>query len=218
MKLTIRDSATGRGLAAKVDIYGGQLDLSPISKTRLSDILEDPTRAPRSERANDFGYLSFELASTPHLLVASYPGHRNLPLLLAPDDDLRGVVIWLDPLTLPTEIDPIAVGSRSEAGYALLHGHVHDASRGRPVAGAVVRWPGLGLEVYTDEHGYFEGFVPVPWLPPGASPELTELSVEAVGYRRHRLHDIPLVEGEGLEVVLPVPVNDDGGDQHGWLP
>lgn len=176
LRLTLRDSLTGYGLAGAVRARG------PDGTARIAEV------RPGEQLA-----LSFP-SGTQRLTVTS-PGHAPIetqfeliPALSIP------ITIWLDPGTLPEELRPEARSAIAATGYATLHGYVTSASTGDPLE--QVRLTVKGVSAFTDPRGYF--LLSVPVSPPQADslPETADLQAERLGYQTLVLKNTLLPQGD----------------------
>src|SRR5262249_13062305 len=105
------------------------------------------------------------------------------------------VVLWLDPSEPPVELRAESLSALVQPGRAVVHGHVVDATSGRPVEGARVLLERAGLESRTDERGYFVLDAPALELDAAELPSTDDLTVEQPGYRTYRRSNFFLTEG-----------------------
>ena len=141
LKVIFRDSATGYGLTGSLRVRARNGE----TRAFAVQVGEPLLLAPRVGRWRIF---------------ASAPGHTPLEteFEIALDSSLP-VTLWLDPSSLPPELQPQARAALAMSGYATLHGHVSDASTGLPLQ--QVRVTAKARSATTDSRGYFVIRVPV---------------------------------------------------------
>lgn len=118
--------------------------------------------------------------------------------------------ILLDPVAQTPYLTPDALSSAKPEGTAVLHGFVYDASSSAPLAGAVVSLEVSGVQVHTDDKGYFRLFYPRPAVTfPEATPPLDNLTFVYPGYGTHTEMSVPLY---GEDILFPMDLEAGGGE------
>jgi hypothetical protein len=178
LEITVRDSATGYGVPARV-LAGAN------ERAAGRALLLDAAARGR-----------FDLPAGAHFVEARATGYRPLRARfdLSAETTLS-TVLWLDPAEPPVELRAENVRALARPGHALVHGHVADVQSGRPVRGAHVRLERAGLEADTDARGYFVLDAPAPAVGTDELPPTEDLTVEQPGYRTYHRSRFFLTEG-----------------------
>jgi hypothetical protein len=188
LRARIRDSSTGEAVVATIDVYQGPSE---------GELVTRGARVVTTRSAGSDGWLSLRLEPGSYLLEVSGGGYQSLRArFTAGGHETELVVLWLDPLEPRDYLRPERIWQQLESGMGLFHGHVVDSASGRAVARVRVALADSVGESVTDERGYFTLPYTVPWTPPGALPETTDLELEAPGYRSLRLRGVLLLEGD----------------------
>ncbi|MDL1951666.1 carboxypeptidase-like regulatory domain-containing protein, partial [Acidobacteria bacterium ACD] len=136
LEVAVRDSLTGAGLPASVEV-------------RSTAGTGATATGVRGRRTLTAGPGESSVAVTAR-------GYRPLSTRLrAGAGAPRAVTFWLDPDEPPAELRPEAVRARTGPGLLLLHGHVADGGSLLPLPGVRVSLARAGLSAVTDERGYF---------------------------------------------------------------
>jgi hypothetical protein len=170
------DAVTGAGLPARVTVTASAQ--SPALHNLPAEGGEPP------------------LPAGPFELLVEAGGHAPLR---ARFDHSRGAL----PITFVLDPDPPARAppARSEADEVILQGFVRD-ERARPVAGATVALPALGLQAGTDGTGFFRLSVPAPAAPDPRQPALATLRITAPGFAAHEVAGVLLADDAVLRETL----------------
>jgi hypothetical protein len=184
LEITVRDSATGYAVPAHVLARANE---RAAGRALLLDA------AARG---------GFDLPAGSHVVEARATGYRPLRTRFELSDEATlSAVLWLDPSEPPAELGGAALSTLVQPGRAVVHGHVVDVESGRPVRGARVLLARAGLEVRTDERGYFVLDAPVPQADAAELPSTEDLAVERSGYRTYHRSDFFLTEGSTHLIV-----------------
>ncbi len=176
LRLTLRDSLTGYGLAGVIRARGA-----------------DDTARTMSIRSGEQLELSFPPGS--QRLSATSPGYAPIETQFEVMPELPvPITIWLDPKSPPEGLRPEARAAIAATGYATLHGYVTRESTGDPLD--QVQLTVKGISAFTDRRGYFLLRIPVSSPQGDSLPESADLQVERPGYLTLVLKDTLLAEGD----------------------
>ena len=176
LRLTLRDSLTGYGLAGVVRARGA-----------------DGTARTMPIRSGEQLALSFPPGS--QRLSATSPGYAPIETQFEVMPELPvPISIWLDPKSPPEALRPEARAAIAATGYATLHGYVTRESTGDPLD--QVQLTVRGISAFTDRRGYFLLRIPVSSPQGDSLPESADLQVERPRYLTLVLKDTLLPEGD----------------------
>jgi hypothetical protein len=184
IEVKVRDSATGRNLAETAAIEVEEDGVQPNAKAIA--------------RAAGRGQKHFEMAPGEKRIKIAKPGYRAIHTKFKLQRGERlPVKVLLDPVELPTELQPEVVASKIQPGKAMLHGHLTDEASGEPVKGATVRLEQQNVSAQTDDKGYFVlyGALPVGVRAAEALPTTDTLALQAAGFKSLRLFGVSLNPG-----------------------
>lgn len=185
--IAIRDSLTGHGLPAVIDVDGAR----PTSSAQV--LAATRTRAQH-----------LELPEGPHTLTVRAYGHQAIETRFqAQAGKTLPITIWLDPKSVPDELRPHVVKSKLRAGFAMLHGHIVDAVTGEPLAGVSVREN--SVQATSDSRGYFLLYAPAGSGASDSLPETANLAAELSGYKTYIITSTALVEGDTHYLIALEP-------------
>ncbi len=188
LRVWVRDSLTGHGLASVVHISAGSTS----------------SRSAMIRRSAESGYATLDLPDGHVELRVSAPGYAALGTRLdvAPSATTP-LLIWLDPLERDPEHLAPAVDAPLDPALCRLHGHVIDTATGRPLPGVSVSLSSAGFGGMTDADGYFQFEVPgrTP-ADPFTPVSLEDLIAEAPGLKTAVISGMPLLPGGAKHFII----------------
>ncbi|MEO7659385.1 MAG: carboxypeptidase regulatory-like domain-containing protein [Pyrinomonadaceae bacterium] len=195
VKMTIRDSVTGKRISARVIVAN--------ENALAAEIWTDT--AGRGNYRLPKGRNDFEIAAAGYFAMLTYFEIGDSPI---------DITFWLDPQLFPKEMTAEAIQSKQRDGQTFIHGHVIDDESGKASANARVYIANAGIETLTDQNGYFRMYVPTPPVNPvGDLPGTDDLVVESRGEIVYRRTNILLPEG-AVHFIVDIkgggPITIDG--------
>ncbi|MDH5824842.1 SpoIID/LytB domain-containing protein [Luteimonas sp. RD2P54] len=175
-RIRVRDSASGRALAARLVLEHAAGAAPPLD-----------AHIPRS------GARLPDTAPGEYLVTAAAPGQAPLAARIVFDTAPLPITLWLPPAATSTALHRQALAALDCGHCSLIGGHVYDRDSGVAVPGAVVAADG-GQRAVTDAEGAFELLLRLPPAPDGAEtpPASATLTISAGGYRRQQLERVAL--------------------------
>ncbi len=187
INITVRDSVTGKRVAAKM-------------RTISSDGAESRTDA------DEIGKGSVSALGRTDIEIHA-DGYSPIKTYFIVNGSALNVTVYLDPTLIPTEMRDESIAGALREGTTLIHGHIYDEN-GKPVTDARVTFEALRESARSDSSGYFRLFVPtLPVDPVGDLPGSADLIVETEGKVIYRRPNTMIPEGA---VHLIIDTNSDG--------
>jgi hypothetical protein len=143
-------------------------------------------REVRGPHADEFGKVVIGRGEGGKTLRISSPAHEPASVSLPAKGSIQVV---LEPLEIPGEIRPERIRSLLRADATLILGYVVDEESGRPLSGVTVSSPSGNVSTRTDEHGFFQLHLPLPF---GASEGFADLSFRKPGYAGEVFRNVEL--------------------------
>lgn len=202
LQIRCQDSFTGHPVSARIDITdreGATKRQFVIDSACLGEL-----ELPSSRYDFDLSAAGYRGVKTSFELEAG----RNLP-----------VTIWFDAIETPSELNPDEIEGIIGNGYGILHGYIHDVVDGLPIPFITARLEERGLEVQSDEQGYFRLVVPVEDFDETALPPMDSLIIEGAGYKNLRISPVFIHGSDTLfiEDLTPGKGLDERDNNHKML-
>jgi hypothetical protein len=187
LRITLRDSLTGYGLAGSV-----------LGRTA------DGTSRTMSVRSGE--QVAMSLPPGIQRVAATSPGYAPIETQFEVVPELSlPITIWLDPKSRPEALRPEMRAAIAAKGVGTLHGYVTSASTGDPLE--QVRLTIKGTSALTNRQGYFLLRVPVSSPQGDSLPEVADLQLERSGYLTLVLKNTLLPEGDNHFILELRPGN-----------
>jgi hypothetical protein len=200
--VAIRDSSTGFAIAGSTIKWEKVDSSAPVSLSSAN-----------TANARD-GVLHLRLTPGDYGIEISAPGYdpmrTHAGLIAGASYPLN---IFLDPVSLPDELQDEKISAQLKDGFELVQGYVCDASTHLPILGVTVRLLESGATAVTDERGYFSLYAPTAPSADANGPEdllaSDTLIATATGYQRYQLDG--LLHASGSESVIRIDLNSGSG-------
>lgn len=172
------------------------------------DEVQDGWTNPVSQATDEEGRVRLKLPPGDYLFEVTSVGYErarlHIPIAAATKQPLG---VNLSPDSMPQELQADVLDAKLRPGITLVCGYVVDDETRKPLEGATVRVVKAGVEVKTNQRGYYEVSVPSP---PGTViegaplPGMDDLIISSKGYRTYvgRNLDFPDDDTAGLNVAL----------------
>lgn len=183
----VRDRVTGYGVEASV-------------------IVSKKGKEVAREKSDEGGHLVFHLAPGEYRFTIKSQGYeiQKTHFTVESGKELK-IQVQLDPTPekMGKEIPKITI----EKGYATYRGYIVDLKTGKPVGNVKIYTKKSGIEVQSDQKGYFIMRLPVPnvTVAPEAPPPSDTLIFEKDGYKSLELRNLFLIEDSYLLRIDLVP-------------